>query len=690
MLMLFAAEGFAQIQNYPNPQQNRSPFEDTTQRNRTDQPAEAEEDLDSLRAKAEGSKDSIIFTSKFIRYTNIQLLNDSTQTLPLDTTLADFENYNVLNQRLRPTIGVGNLGLAARDLLFSPPKTIGFDVGLHSFDYYIVRPEEVQYYRARSPFTRLYYVNGGQPEQVFKVIHSQNIKPNWNIGAQYFRMTNQGFYARQVANHLNAAIFSWYESPNKRYNALGNLFFNNIRAQESGSIVNDSIFVQQTASLSKTDEPVRLTAANNASNNWRDNGIYFKQFYYIGRIDSINNDSGTTSKKILPTQRISHTLLYNQRQYKYSQNTADGFNVFANTYGDPDMSRDSFRMVNIRNEFTYSFYLRARTVRFVKNEMKVDLALQHDYYRYQQFTQDTLTTAPGVVNKVRRNEYNNNFQNITLKARAGYRFSDRVTLGADLQQVAQGYNFGDYLYQANANILIGNKLGRIVMEAYTQSNRPALLFERWAWSHYRWDNNFEKQKVTSLSFAYQNTAFRFQVKAEYFLVNNYLYFTTTDSLPNNPVPAQAASVNMIKLSLQKDFTFFKRIHWDNYGAYQLTDNRDLLRTPEVYATTSLYFSPPKLFNVLTIEAGSHVRFNTSHLAPSYAPGIGQFYNGRDVTFSTYPIADVFLKANLKRVNLLLRYDYINQNLFQKGYYTVNRYPMADGLFKFGVSWNFYD
>ncbi|MBE7174832.1 MAG: putative porin [Mucilaginibacter polytrichastri] len=689
--MLAATGAYAQIPTqpaYPGQRTNTSPFQDTTRRDRENPGEDEEMDIDSMRKRAEGNRDSVIFTAKFIRYTNLKLLSDSTQTLPLDTGLSNFENYNVLYQPERPTLGIGNLGLAARDLLFSPPKTLGYDVGLHGLDYYLLRPEDVQYYRARSPYTRLYYISGGQQEQVFQATHSQNIRPNWNFGAHYFRMTNEGFYGRQLANHLNAAIFSWYESPNKRYNILGNLFFNNLRAQENGSITNDGIFVQENSSLSKEREPVRLTAANNALTNWRDNGLFLRQFYYIGRIDSINNDSSTTSKKILPTQRISHTFQYNQRKYRYLQATPDGYNVFANSYGDPEMSRDSFRVFNVRNEFTYSFYLRPRTVRFVKNEAKIDLGLQHDYYRIQQIIQDVDSSA-ATRQVYRRTMYSDNFQNVTLKARAGYRFSDRVTLGLDLQQVAQGYNFGDYLYQANANFLIGNKLGRIILEAYSQNNRPAQLYDRWSWSHFRWDTDFPKQKINAFTFTYENAPLRIRAKAEYFLVNNYLYLQA-DSLPNDPVPQMAGSINVLKLSLRKDFTFFRRVHFDNYAVYQLTDSRDLLRTPEIYTFSSLYFTPPKLFKVLWLNAGVNVRFNTSHQAPFYAPGIGQFYNGSDILFSSYPIADVFLKANLKRVNLLLKYDYANQGLFQKGYYTVNRYPMPDALFKFGVSWNFYD
>jgi hypothetical protein len=93
--------------------------------------------------------------------------------------------------------------------------------------------------------------------------------------------------------------------------------------------------------------------------------------------------------------------------------------------------------------------------------------------------------------------------------------------------------------------------------------------------------------------------------------------------------------------------------------------------------------------VLKSNFGVSVRYNSPYVAPSYAVGIGQFYNGPDITFSSYPVASVYFKATLQRTNLFLMYDYANQGIQSKGYYTVNRYPQQDHLLKFGVSWTFY-
>jgi hypothetical protein len=631
--------------------------------------------LDTLRKQQQHKKDSVIFTSKFIRVTNERLLNDSTQVFPLDTALTNFENYSVLYQIHTPKIGLGNLGLAERSMLFEPDKTIGFDVGIHTFDAYLLHPEDIQYYRARTPFTSLYLVSGGLIEQVFKVVHTQNITPQWNFGVNFNRIGSTGLYARQHADHLGAAFFSWYESKDKRYNLLANLIFNTLKAPENGSITNDGIYTATNGgtSFDPSTVPVRL---QNSRENFRDNGFYLKQFYYLGRVDSSGTTTGNEQSKVLPTQRVAYTFYYNVRKYKFLQDEPDPFKIFPDTYFDQNVSRDSLSLLHFQNEVSYSFYLRGKSVSFVKNEVKLDLGLRHDYYSYSQFVRDTLiaTGLPQLDQKQKTS-----FQDITLKAKLSYRFSNRLGLDADFQQITVGHDAGDYLYDASINLSGGSKVGRIIIEAYTQNSTPPLLYTHWVSNHFIWSNNFKNVKTTSASFSYINDKLQFNIKAEYFLINNYLYFGAASNGGVDASPMQVVSpINLLKISVGKNLQF-GRFHFDNFAVYQKTDYQSTLRTPEVYTYSSLY-----------TNIGINVRYNTPYVAPSYAPGIAQFYNGPSVKFSSYPVGTAFIKATLKRTNLFLQYDYFNQGWLSKGYYSVNRYPMPDAILKFGVLWNFYD
>jgi hypothetical protein len=645
--------------------------------------------IDTIRKRQENRGDTVIYTSKFVKVTNERLLNDSTQVFPLDTGLVGFENYSPLLQPHSPRIHLGNLGLPQRPLLFEPMKSIGFDVGVHSLDAYLLTPQDINYYRTRVAYSNLSYIGGivSNPtaEQVFKLVHSQNLKPNWNVGANFNTIGSRGFHRRQNVGDLNAAIFTWYESRSKRYNLLANAIFNNLKVPESGSYTDDLFSSASTANFNRYYENVRLA---NSNINQRNNGIYIKQFYYLGRIDTLRG-TGTSIAKILPTQRVAHTLYYNVRKYKFNQNEADPYRVFPDAYYSNNLSQDSLSLTDIRNDFSYSFYLRGKSVSFVKNEVKLDVGLTHDLYHYTQYVLDTvLVNSLYTTQKVRVK--NSTFQNIKLNARFSYRFSDRVGLEGDFQQIAQGYNFGDYLYDAKLNLSGGERAGRIILGAYAQNNKAPLIFTNWVSNHYIFDNTgIGKQKTNNISFNYINDKLQLDLKAEYFLITGYQYFKSLTPGGVDIVPAQLSSaINLLKISVGKTINW-GHFHFEDYFVYQKSDYQNTLRTPEFYNYANLSYNK-LFFTVLNTTLGVNVRYNTPYVAPSYAIGISQFYNGPDVTFKSYPIITPYLKATLYRTNLFVQYDYANQGLQSNGYYTVNRYPMPDKLIKFGVSWTFYN
>lgn len=226
------------------------------------------------------------------------------------------------------------------------------------------------------------------------------------------------------------------------------------------------------------------------------------------------------------------------------------------------------------------------------------------------------------------------------------------------------------------------------MGGYIQNNTPAQIDSTWISNHYVFHYDLKNQKTNNLSFNYINDALQLDIKAEYFLISDYIYFKAQPGGIDAKPTQVTAPINLLKVTLSKNITW-RRLHFDNYIVYQKTDYQSTLRTPEVYTYSNLYYSK-KLFDAIDITGGASVRYNTAYLAPSYAIGIGQFYNGPDITFNSYPYATVYLKGTLQRTNLFVQYDYANQGLFSNGFYTVNRYPMQDRLLKIGVSWTFYN
>lgn len=631
-------------------------------------------ELDSLRKAEEEGKDSVIFTSRFIRYTTLRLTRDSIQTVALDTSLNNFQNFSVLLQPRRPTIGTGNLGLAAMPMLFEPLKTIGFDAGFHALDYYAMTQDDVRYYQARTPFTNLYYVSAGEVEQVFQVTHSQNIKKNWNIGLNYNRIGANGNYRRQRGDHLNGAIFTWYQSPNKRYTLWSSGVFNTLKAQENGSIPNTDIYGENADNLASESELVNLNASRRI---WRQSSFMLKQAYFVGRIDSTAQE---ITKKILPTNKVAYTFTYNANSYAFDKDEDERAGLFPIGRADSIYTNDSTNYKHIQNEFIYSFFLRSKGNALIKNELKIDAGIKHDLYNY----------AQRVLYKTGSNYYNytSSFQNVSLLGALGYRFSDRIDLNVDLQQIFQGRNIGDFLYEAKSNVMLSKSVGRIVLGAYFQNKSPEEVYNRYFSNHFDWENDFNRTKTINFSFNYINDKLKLDAGVNYYLIDQYLYFAKDGE--TGIAPQQASSnINLLKVTLGKKFQLGK-FHLDAYVVYQKTDNENILRTPEIYTFNTFYIDQT-FFKVLKTNVGFDVRYNTPYSAYAYSIPAGQFYIGSEEKFKTTPIVDVWVKASLRKANLFVKCDYVNQGFPLKGYYTVDRYPMQNRLlFKFGVSWNFYD
>lgn len=631
--------------------------------------------LDSARAKEDNKKDSVVFTAKYVRYTNLATLKRLTKTYQIDTSHVNFQYYNKQNLPWNPSINLGSYGLATRDLLFNSNKSIGFQSGYHALERYLLTSDSIQYFRARARFSELYAVGFFFDDQVFRARLAQNINPNLNIGAEYHATNTDGYYNNQTYSDRKGSVFAWYESPSKRYNLVSNFTFNTLDATENGSVLNDTLFRDTSDNTSPSRYPVRLngTQANRPYNKWKDMSVFLRQSYYIGRIDTVNGKG--PDAEIHPTNVIAHNSSVRQQKFIFFKNQQDLYNAFP--FKSLEWVDDTTKITTISNDFTYSFYLRGKAM---KNEAKVELGFQNDLIWYS----DSLMS--------------NFYQNSMVKGSVGYKFSDKVDVNFAANQIVLGRNFGDFLYEAYADVHLSEAIGKLRIGAYSQNKSPEMIFQNANLAYHQWnegDLNLDKIKTQNLSFAYANNKIGFNGKVEYFLINNYTYFHEIPN-PNNELARarqietlQAGNLNLLKLTVGQNFKVSKW-HLDNMVVYQKSDAMDVLATPELYTFHSLYYANI-LYNVMDFRIGMDVRFNTPFKTPSYAINAGQFYNDNlGIKFSTYPIVDFWLTANIDRVNLFLSYNFANQHVYPKGYYTVRRYPMNPAFLRFGVSWKFYD
>ncbi len=657
--------------------------------------------LDSARAKEDGKKDSVILSAKYIRYATLDMLKKGTYTRQIDTSHHNYQYYNPQNLPWNPSVNLGAYGLATRDLLFQPKKTIGFQSGFTALERYLLNPDSVQYFRARARYSELSAVGFFFNDQVFRARVAQNINSQWNMNVDFHSTKTDGFYLGQNYSDLKASVASWYESKNNRYNLLINGVFNRLDAMENGSITEDLPFAPGNRQSPDRFIPKFYDAGNARvpRSKWWDNSFLLRQSLYLGRLDTI--DKGKPTMQIHPTNSMAHNTRIRRQTYSFFKNMDDQNAALPYNNRALALNNDKTLITNVSNEFEYNFFLRGKSV--FKNEAKLNLAFQHDMNWVEQNQLDSMryynnTSAyPQPLKKLPDSTtFDRFYQNGIVKGELGYKFSDRLDFSLKANQIVFGHNFGDFLYEAKADISMGDKIGKVTLSAYSQNKSPEMVFENLNYTYGKWnDLDLKKTKIQNLGFQYANPMLGFHGKVEYFLMNNYTYFEELSNPQNDPkkdkwiVPTQLDKANLLKVTVGQKFKL-NHFTFDNLVVYQKTDQQDALAVPELYTWHSLYYSN-LFYKVIDYSIGLDAKFNTPYANPNYSIGTGQFYNAyKQIEFSTYPIMDLWITANIQRVNMFLSYNFLNQNFYPHGYYTVRRYPMNSANFRFGISWKFYD
>ncbi len=132
-------------QQYPNQPQRPAGFVgDTSALKGTNMhPLTSDQMIDTLRAREQRQRDSVIFSAKFIKVTNESLLKDSTQLFPIDTTLTNFEHYSLLFQPRSPkkSLSLGSRRKQGQASLLWRPRCITVNSrGAESFGRSIAAP----------------------------------------------------------------------------------------------------------------------------------------------------------------------------------------------------------------------------------------------------------------------------------------------------------------------------------------------------------------------------------------------------------------------------------------------------------------------------------------------------------------------------------------------------------------------
>lgn len=600
----------------------------------------------------------------------------------LDSSINDFGKVYTVPDAY---VTLGNNGDAAYPVLFTPLLKAGWDAGFHAFDVYKYTMENTRFFKTTRPFTELSYFLASGKEQVVKVLQTQNIKPNWNVGIEYRLISSPGFFQTQNTNHNNYRFFSNYQGKRKRYSSYFVLLGNKLSSSENGGIKADSFLMDPNRKL-RLAVPVNLGGDNetpnifsttiNTGNLYSNFTAFFSQSYDVGKKDSIIINDSTTEYLFYPKLRFQHTITYRSSTYRYRDTLSDP--AFAQT--DSAFYKQNYD-TTLNPSKGLNFSLKDRW-KFVSNDFVIrqfpETKNQGQYIeaglRLENFSGIFYSGKKNFVNIVLHGEYRNKTRNKKWDANLNGEF------------YAAGLNAADFNVYASLTRTLNKKLGDVQVSFQNVNRSPSYIYEGSSSFNFNNNLNTNKENITVLTATANNP--RFSLMARNISITNYSYFknfyqTAQFSGLVNITQFTGSTKNKIigHLNLYSDFIV------------QQTAGNNPIHVPLFYTRQRIAFEG-NYFKNLNLSTGIDVLYNTPYKADNYSPVMGKFFPQDSVTINNRPQLNLFFNFRIKSFTGFIRMENLNTVHIGHGFrFTDNNfaaplYPTPGFIFRFGIKWGF--
>ena len=218
--------------------------------------------------------------------------------------------------------------------------------------------------------------------------------------------------------------------------------------------------------------------------------------------------------------------------------------------------------------------------------------------------------------------------------------------------------------------------------------------------HFWWDNDDLSKIIHSRiegMFTYRKTHTTLRVAVDE--MKNYTYMAMSYDIDDEfnrignkvSVAQKGGAISLFTISLAQDFKLGP-LHWDNVITYQKSSDNDVIPLPDINIYSNLYLRF-KIARVLKCDIGADVRYFTKYYAPDYSPALGQYAvqaGSSRVEVGNYPLINAYANFHLKRTRFFVMMSHINGGSGSKEYFFTPHYPLNGRIFRFGLSWNFFN
>ena len=608
---------------------------------------------------------------------------------PLDTTLSDWRIDYVFYRKGVGDMALGGLGQSSQAVNWFDRRQDPDFIFARSYDAYTARIDNVPFYNAKTPLTNLMYLESGQKryrEEHFEIVHSQNISPSTSFNVNYKSRGTMGLYDWQRTKNHNLSVAVAHTG--KRYSVHAAYMNNSIETRENGGVVGEWAIADTTFEM-PSGVPMRLASAE-AKNRYRNNAFFIKQAIAIPLQRVTEYDFSLAD---IPSVYVGHQLEYNTWSKVYTDKRATYTNqrghyneetgkwepvgdltYYDDWFIDPQTSRDSIseRLLSNKVFVQVQPWDRDGVVSTIDGGIGVDLHT-YSYLNLENY-------LSGQMTKDKRTSW-------YIYGATGGKIKRYADWGFNIKYHPSGYRGGDLSLGADVTLRAFIREHPLILRGrFSQSLRtPSYWHENLFSNHYAWFNSFDKESETRFEVNFSVPDIALELGAWQGVIGNMVYYGN-----DSRVAQHSGNVSLTSLYARKDFRF-AGFHLDHRALVQITSNESVLPVPTFSAYLSYYYEFWVVRDVLRVQIGIDGRYNTAYHAPTYNPALAAFINQREVRVGNYPYLDAFVSAKWKRMRILLKLQHLNDNLFGNGeYFQVARYPLNPRMFKFGISWSFYD
>lgn len=273
---------------------------------------------------------------------------------------------------------------------------------------------------------------------------------------------------------------------------------------------------------------------------------------------------------------------------------------------------------------------------------------------------------------------------------------------ATLETWLTGKDAGQLKIDADADVnfaLFGDTV-RLQASGFFHRLNPTFYYRHYHSKHFWWDNDDISKIIHTRiegKFGYEKT--KTTVRVAFDNIKNHTFFAmgynVTDDFGRTgntlSVVQKSGAISLLTLELQQKLKLGP-LHWDNVITYQKSSDDVALPVPDLNIYTNLFLRF-KIARVLKCDFGADARFFTKYYAPDYSPALGQYavQTGENRTeVGNYPIVNVYANFHLQRTRFFVMMSHINAGQGKPDYFLAPHYPLNQRIFRFGVSWNFYN